>query len=172
MKNLLAVSALFLAACSPAPERSEGPFEADGQCPSFKPRYPSCRILFGNRGLSTLNSFYETFLGEGAFEISEFNVETFGRDRFRIEAKSNRGPLISRITADGYVRLGQDQENEKLSLTHESSYCNAGRIYELQVGYVGGKELNVQELNYWTEGPEFVFLLWQNGSKTAEVRCR
>ncbi|MDZ4791810.1 MAG: hypothetical protein SGJ17_11500 [Hyphomicrobiales bacterium] len=125
MKRLFAFMALILFALILASnegraqgERTEGPFQADGQCPNFKPRYASCEVTFGNKGLSVLNSFYEMFFGEGVFEIGEFTVTTTGEKQYTIVAKSNRGSLTSQIIADGLVRLGQDLENEKLTLTH------------------------------------------------------
>jgi hypothetical protein len=61
---------ILAAACASRQPLTEGPFTADGQCPTtFKPLYPRCDITFGSKGLSTLNSFYETFVGEGAFVI-------------------------------------------------------------------------------------------------------
>ncbi len=129
---------------------TDGPFTADGTCPEFKTTYKSCEILFGNRGLSTLNSLYETFLGEGAFEISSFDVETLPERRFNIIAQSNRGPIRSKIYPDRLVRVGQDRENESVYRTHQSPFCDAGRIYEHQVGYVNAS-INVQNLEFWTE---------------------
>lgn len=150
---------------------TSGPFAADAKCPNFRPSYPQCTVAFGNRGLSTLNSAYETFVGEGAFEIKSFQVNTAGSQRFDITAESNRGTLRSRIQADGVVRVGQDRENEVVYRTHESAFCDAGRIYELQTVFVDGK-LNVQNLEYWTEGEALRFRLFQNGAPTADVTCR
>lgn len=149
---------------------TKGPFAADGICPQFATSYPRCEVRFGNRGLSTLNSLYETFVGQGAFEIAAFSVETLGQGRFNITAQSNRGPLLSQIHADRVVRLGQDLENEVVYRTHQSAFCDAGRIYEHQVGYVDGS-LNVQELEFWTARDALHFRLFQNGSATAEVVC-
>ena len=118
---------------------TSGPFAADAKCPSFRPTYPQCTVNFGNRGLSTLNSLYETFVGEGAFEIKSFQVSTPGAQRFDITAESNRGTLRSRINADGVVRAGQDRENEVVYRTHESAFCDAGRIYQLQVVFADGE---------------------------------
>lgn len=148
-----------------------GPFTADSKCPSFRPSYPQCTVGFGNRGLSTLNSVFETFVGEGAFEIKSFQVSTAGVQRFDITAESNRGTLRSRINADGVVRVGQDLENEVVYRTHESSFCDAGRIYELQTVFVDG-DLTVQNLEFWTEGDALRFRLFQDGAPTADVTCR
>jgi hypothetical protein len=150
---------------------SAGPFTADAQCPRFRASYPQCTVAFGNRGLSTLNSVFETFVGEGAFEIKSFQVSTAGAQRFDITDESNRGTLRSRIQADGVVRLGQDRENEVVYRSHESAFCDAGRIYELQTVFVDG-DLNVQNLEYWTEGEALRFRLFQNGAPTADVTCR
>lgn len=150
---------------------TEGPATADGECPVFRDRYPSCEIRFGNSGLSTLNSFYETFVGEGAFEIDSFTVDTRGEGRFAIAAQSNRGPITSDIVADQLVRLGNERENEEVFRTHEASFCDAGRIYEHVVTY-RGDALTVQDLEFWTKGDELWFRLFQNGSPTAEVVCR
>ena len=150
---------------------TSGPFAADAKSPSFRPNYPQCTVAFGNRGLSTLNSVFETFVGEGAFEIKSFQVSTAGVQRFDITAESNRGTLRSRINADGVVRAGQDRENEVVYRTHESAFCDAGRIYELQTVFVDGK-LNVQNLEFWTEGEALRFRLFQNGAPTADVTCR
>ena len=150
---------------------TEGPFTADGRCPQFRSEYPQCKILFGNRGLSTLNSLYETFVGEGAFEIDGFRVQTLGEGRFDIIAESNRGPIRSEIFTDRLVRLGQDRENERVHRTHQSAFCDAGRIYEHQVGYMDGS-LYVQDLEFWSEDDALYFRLFQDGSPTAEVVCR
>ncbi len=150
---------------------TDGPFSADGVCPQFRDVYPQCEILFGNRGLSTLNSFYETFVGEGAFEIYSFTVDTLGEESFTIVAQSNRGPIMSRIIADGLVRIGQDREDEIVYRTHQSAFCDAGRIYEHQAVYRDGR-LTVQELEFWNEENSLYFRLFQNGSPTAEVVCR
>lgn len=150
----------------------QGPFAADGQCPMFKPRYPVCKVRFGNRGLSVLNSAYETFMGEGAFRIDGFTVASEGDGRFDIRAGSNRGELRSEIIADRVVRLGQDRENERLSLTHQSAFCHRGRIYENQVVQTAGGSTTVQGLEYWTEGETFAFRLLQDRYLTADVRCR
>jgi len=150
---------------------TSGPFAADGACPSFRPVYPQCTVAFGNRGLSTLNSVFETFVGEGAFEIRSFQVHTFGARRFDISAESNRGTLRSRIEADGLVRVGQDRENEVVYRTHESAFCDARRVYELQTVFVDGN-VTVQHLEYWTDGETLRFRLFQNGAPTADVSCR
>ncbi len=150
---------------------SAGPFDADGRCPSFEARYPSCEVRFGNRGLSTLNSLYETFVGQGAFEISSFAVESRPGGRFDITAQSNRGPIRSEITADRVVRLGQDREDEVVRRTSQSAYCEAGRIYEHQVVYLDGSVM-VQHLEFWSEGGQLRFRLFQNGSPTADVACK
>lgn len=150
---------------------TEGPFTADDTCPTFGTTYRRCEVLFGNRGLSTLNSFYETFVGEGAFEIDGVDVETLPGGRFNIIAQSNRGPIRSEIFTDRLVRLGQDREDEAVFRTHQSAFCDAGRIYEHQVGYVEG-DLNVQDLEFWAERDDFRFRLFQNGSPTADVVCR
>ena len=148
-----------------------GPAEADGLCPTFEPAYPSCEIQFGNSGLSVLNSFYETFVGEGAFEIDGFTVETRGPQSFLIVAGSNRGPLTSDIIADRMVRLGSEQENTRLTYTQEASYCHAGRIYQNQIGYLGNR-VNAQVIEYWREGEDFWFQLAQGGNLTARVVCQ
>ena len=153
-------------------EVSKAPLDADGQCPTFKPRYPQCEVTFGNRGLSVLNSFYETFVGEGAFEIYEFTTRTNQNDALIISAKSNRGELKSEIIPDRLVRIGQDRENEKLFRTHQSSYCNAGRIYEHQIVYQDSGDFDIQDLSFWTKNDLFYFSLDQNGSKTARVKCK
>jgi hypothetical protein len=150
---------------------TQGPFTADGICPVFKESYKNCEVLFGNRGFSTLSSFYETFMGEGAFEIYSFGVESLPGGRFNITAQSNRGPIRSEIYTDRLVRLGQDREDEAVYRTQQSAYCDAGRIYEHQVGYVDAG-LNVQDLEFWTEGNVFRFRLFQNGSPTADVKCK
>lgn len=98
-------------------------------------------------------------------------MESLSEGRFNITAQSNRGPIRSEIHTDRMVRLGQDRENEAVHPTHQSAYCDAGRIYELQVGYVDG-DLNVQDLEFWTEGDQLRFRLFQNGSPTADVACR
>lgn len=164
----LSVSTLLSDAFVEGP--TEGPFTADGICPAFKLNYPRCDVQFGNSGLSTLNSFYETFVGEGAFEISGFAVETLGPDRFNITAKSNRGPIQSQIHTDLLVRLGQEREDEVVNRTHQSAFCDGGRIYEHQVGYADGK-VYAQDLEFWTEGDQLRFRLFQDGSPTADVTC-
>ncbi|MFZ4404109.1 MAG: hypothetical protein ACOYOK_08420 [Pseudobdellovibrionaceae bacterium] len=138
MKIILVYFLFMLTACSSTKKRIEvGAFDADGRCPSFQPRYPSCDIKFGSKGLSVLNSVYETFVGEGAFEIREFNIKKSGDKEFEIVGLSNRGPLTSKINADGLVRLGQDREDEELRNAHVASYCHAGRIFENQTVQVG-----------------------------------
>ena len=170
---LVAVALIaFLAFRSPREEVKQGPFTADGRCPSFKARYPQVDIRFGNSGLSTLNSLYETFAGEGAFEISEFSVATGGAGRFKIVGASNRGPLTSDIYADRVVRLGQDMENEQLRRTLQSAFCNRGRIYEHQLVDLGDGSTLTQDLEYWTEGGAFRFKLYQNRRLTADVTAR
>lgn len=148
-----------------------GPFNANGVCPSFTKTYRSCEVRFGNRGLSTLNSFFETFVGEGAFEINGFEVESLPEGRFNIVAQSNRGPIRSEIYTDRLVRLGQERENELVYRTNQSAYCDAGRIYENQVVQEDGG-LNVQNLEFWSERDQLRFRLFQNGSPTADVICR
>ena len=168
----LAVAAFFLLRSDVKETLTRGPFIADGQCPAFKPLYPNIQITFGNRGLSVLNSLFETFVGEGAFEISEFRVTSGGDKRFTIVGMSNRGELTSDIYADRIVRLGQDKENEQLRLTHQSAYCDKGRIYEHQLVDMGGGNFLVQDLEYWTEGAageRFRFRLYQNQRLTADV---
>ena len=168
----LATAAFFLLRSDVKETLTRGPFIADGQCPAFKPLYPNIQITFGNRGLSVLNSLYETFVGEGAFEISEFRVTSNGAKRFTIVGLSNRGELTSDIYADRVVRLGQDMENEQLRLTHQSAFCDKGRIYEHQVVEMGGGKFLVQDLEYWTEGSageKFRFRLYQNQRLTADV---
>ena len=168
----LGPAAFFLLRSDVKETMTRGPFIADGQCPAFKPLYPNIQITFGNRGLSVLNSLYETFVGEGAFEISEFRVATGGDKRFTIVGRSNRGELTSDVYADRVVRLGQDMENEQLRLTHQSAYCDKGRIYEHQVVDMGGGKFLVQDLEYWTEGTggeKFRFRLYQNQRLTADV---
>lgn len=166
---LAAVVGFFVFRAGTTQEVTQGPFTADGRCPTFKARYPQTEIRFGNRGLSVLNSFYETFVGEGAFEISEFTVATSGDKRFVIVAQSNRGELTSEIHADRVVRLGQDRENEQLRRTHQSAFCHAGRIYEHQVVYLTNGDFIVQDLEYWTEDEAIYFRLYQNRRLTAEV---
>lgn len=150
---------------------TKGPLTADNTCPVFKTEYRQCDVMFGNSGLSTLNSLYETFVGEGAFEIDSFEVETFGANRFNIIAQSNRGPITSQIYTDRIVRLGQDRENEIVYRTNQSAFCDAGRIYEHQAVYVDG-DLTVQDLEFWTENNKLRFRLFQNGSPSADVSCR
>lgn len=58
----VSANALLSDAFSEGP--SEGLFTADGQCPAFRSTYQRYEVLFGNRGLSTLNSMYETSVGE------------------------------------------------------------------------------------------------------------
>lgn|GEM_PF-5001996 len=165
----MAVSAFLSKAFQKGP--TKGPLTADQKCLEFRKVYEHCEVKFGNRGLSTLNSFFETFVGEGAFEINGFNVETLPEGHFNIVAQSNRGPIQSEIYTDRLVRLGQDREDEAVFLTHQSAFCDAGRIYEHQVGYVDG-DLNVQDLEFWTEGDELRFRLFQNGKPTADVACK
>ena len=167
----IAVAALgfFVFRAGTKQEVTQGPFTADGRCPTFRPRYAQAQVRFGNQGLSVLNSLYETFVGEGAFEISEFTVSTNGDKRFTIVAQSNRGELTSEINADRVVRLGQDRENEQLRRTHQSAFCHAGRIYEHQVVDLGNGKFIVQDLEYWTEGEVIYFRLYQNRRLTAEV---
>lgn len=167
----VAAVSLFLFRSSTKQELERGPFSADGSCPSFERVYPSCEIEFGSSGLSVLNSFSETFFGEGAFEISEFSVETQSDDIFTIVAQSNRGPLTSEIIADRTVRLGQDQEDGELYRNHQSSYCDAGRIYEHQVVYRENGSITVQDLEYWNDNGRFRFRLFQNRRLTADVVC-
>lgn len=170
---LAAVAAIaFLALRSPFEEVRQGPFTADGACPSFKARYPKVDIEFGNTGLSTLNSLYETFAGVGAFEISEFTIATLGPGRFTIVGASNRGPLTSDIYADRLVRIGQDRENEELRRTLQSAFCHAGRIYEHQLVDLGDGSMLTQDLEYWTERGAFRFKLYQNRRLTANVTAR
>ncbi|GGI87301.1 hypothetical protein GCM10007973_24700 [Polymorphobacter multimanifer] len=170
---LAAVGALaFTAFRSPFVTVTQGPFAADGACPSFKARYSLVQITFGNRGLSTLNSLYETFVGEGAFEISEFNVASTGNGRFTIVGSSNRGPLTSDIFADRVVRLGQDREDEELRRTLQSAFCHRGRIYEHQLVDLGDGSTLSQDLEYWTENAAFRFRLYQNRRLTADVTAR
>jgi hypothetical protein len=169
----LAVRTALEGAFEPGP--TEGPFAADGLCPTFQPRYPSCEVRFGNSGLSVLSSFYETFVGEGPFEIDAFDVDTLdpavdGAPRFVITAQSNRGPITSRITADRLVRLGQEREDGEVNRTHQSAFCDSGRIYEHQVGYAGG-EAYVQALEFWTADGALRFRLFQGGSPVADVAC-
>lgn len=165
----LSVTAFLSDSFSKGP--TAGPFTADGVCPTFRKTYRRAEVRFGNRGLSTLNSFYETFVGEGAFEINGFEVESLPGGRFNIIAKSNRGPIRSEIYTDRLVRLGQDRENEIVYRTNQSAFCDAGRIYENQVVQEKGG-LNVQDLEFWTEGDRLRFRLFQNGSPTADVIAR
>ena len=167
LMTLLALSACGSAGLTPG----QGPLDADGQCPTFKPSYPQCEVTFGNKGLSVLNSFYETFVGEGAFEIYAFSTRTDPNGALIISADSNRGELKSEIIPDRLVRIGQDLEDEELLVTHQSSYCHAGRVHEHQVVYSGG-DSDIQDLSFWNEGEVFHFTLHQNGSKTATVTCR
>lgn len=166
------IAVAFVAFRSPREEVAQGPFTADGICPSFKARYPEVDIVFGNSGLSTLNSLYETFFGEGAFDISEFKVTTGGDGRFTIVASSNRGPLTSDIYADRIVRVGQDQENEALRRTLQSAFCDKGRIYEHQLVDLGDGSTLSQDLEYWTENGALRFRLFQNRRLTADVTAR
>jgi hypothetical protein len=106
-----------------------------------------------------------------SFEISEFTVTKSGEKEFEIVGQSNRGPLTSKIKADGLVRLGQDREDEKLRNAHVASYCHAGRIFENQTVQVDG-DIQIQDLEFWSEGEVFHFQLFQNGSLTAKVQCR
>lgn len=170
---LVAVAAVaFLALRSPRTEVRQGPFTADGVCPTFRKDYPSVDIKFGNAGLSTLNSLYETFVGVGAFEISRFTVESGPSGRFRIVGDSNRGPLTSDIYADRVVRMGQDRENEELRRTLQSAFCDRGRIYEHQLVDLGNGSTLAQDLEYWTEDGSFRFRLYQNRRLTADVTAR
>lgn len=171
--TLVAIVAIaFIVFRSPRKEVEQGPFTANGACPTFKPRYAKVDIAFGNSGLSVLNSVYETFAGVGAFEISDFKVVTGGSGRFTIVGSSNRGPLTSDIYADRVVRLGQDLENEELRRTHQSAFCDRGRIYEHQLVDLGDGSVLVQDLEYWTEGEAFRFRLYQNRRLTADVTAR
>lgn len=165
----LSVNTLLADAFAKGP--TKGPFTADGKCPTFKTVYPRCEVLFGNRGLSTLNSVYETFVGQGAFEINGFNVAGLPGGRYDITAQSNRGPIKSQIYTDRLVRIGQDRENEVVYRTNQSAFCDAGRIYEHQVVYVDG-DSTVQDLEFWTEREKLRFRLFQDGSPTADVSCR
>ena len=165
----LASRTLLAGTFSPGP--TAGPFTADGVCPVFRERYPRCQVRFGHRGLSTLNSAYETFAGEGAFEIRSFSVAQPGPGRYTITAQSNRGPITSLIVADRLVRLGEERENEQVNRTHQASFCDKGRIYEHQIGYDRG-EPYVQDLEFWMEQDQLRFRLFQNGSPTADVVCR
>lgn len=165
------VVARALLANSFEPGPTKGAFDADNRCPVFRPAYPRCEVRFGNRGLSTLNSVYETFVGEGAFEIDSFAVDRLATGQLNITAQSNRGPIRSQILTDKVVRLGQDLENEKLWRTHQSAYCDGGRVYEHQVGYADDKRY-VQNLEFWTEREAFRFRLFQDGRATADVVCR
>jgi len=149
---------------------THGPFTADGNCPVFRMTCRSCEVLFGNRGLSTLNSFYEIFMGEGAFEINGFEMESLPAGRFNINAQSNRGPIRSENYTDRLLRLGQDRENEVVYRTNQCASCDAARIYEHQAMYVDG-DLNVQDLEFPTERDQLRFRLFQNGSPTADVVC-
>jgi hypothetical protein len=164
----LSVNALLADAFTQGP--TEGPFDADGVCPVFVATYPRCEVRFGNSGLSTLNSLYETFVGEGAFRIDAFEVETPGAGRFNVTALSNRGPIRSEIHTDRLVRLGQERENEVINRTHQSAFCDRGRIYEHQVGYARGR-VYTQDLELWTEQDALRFRLFQNGAPTADVVC-
>lgn len=150
---------------------TEGPFTADGVCPCFKSKYQSCNVAFGNSGLSTLNSLYETFMGEGAFEIYGFTVDTPGEGRYTIAAQSNRGPITSEIYTDRLVRLGQDRENEVVNRTQQSAFCDMGRIYEHQVVYTDDNRL-VQDLEFWSEDGKLRFRLFQDGAPTADITCQ
>lgn len=173
MVALATVAAIaFLAFRSPREEVKQGPFTADGRCPSFNSSYSNVDIRFGNSGLSTLNSLYETFAGEGAFEISGFTVATDGPGRFQIVGASNRGSLTSDIFADRVVRLGQDKENETLRRTLQSAFCDRGRIYEHQLVDLGDGSTFTQDLEYWTEDGAFRFKLYQNRRLTADVTAR
>lgn len=165
----LTVDAALSDAFEPGP--TDGPFAADGACPTFVARYPQCEVRFGNSGLSTLNSFYETFVGEGAFEIDGFTVDAPGPGRYTITAQSNRGPITSQIWTDRLVRLGQEREDEQVNRTHQSAFCDAGRIYEHQVGYADG-DVYVQDLEFWTQDGNLRFRLFQGGSPTADVECQ
>lgn len=153
------------------PHPNNGPIAADGNCPKFEARYPRCEVLYGNRGLSTLGSIYETFVGEGPFEIRSFEVSAPVSGPLAIVAESNRGPLRSEIFPDRIVRLGQEREDEKTNLTHQSAYCDRGRIFEHQVGYAGG-QVYVQDLEFWRESDTLRFRLFQNGRATADVSCQ
>lgn len=178
IKKLIFVSALALAlpvdsfGMGAKNPNVQGPFGADGVCPSFKPVYSDVEIIFGNRGLSVVNSFFETFFGEGVFEITQFRTIKVRSKQFKIIAKSNRGDLISDIYADRVVRIGQDLENEELRLTHQSAFCNGGRIYENQIVYERDKKFSIQDLEYWTEGDTFHFRLYQNKRLVADVIAR
>ena len=167
--TLLSVNAFLINAFSKGP--TDGPFMADGACPEFRATYKRCEVRFGNRGISTLNSLYETFVGEGAFEIYGFKVESLHGGRFNIIAQSNRGEIKSEIYTDKLVRLGQDRENEAVYLTHQSAYCDTGRIYEHQAVHIGG-DISIQDLEFWTERDALRFRLFQNGSPTADVVCQ
>lgn len=162
----------LLAFRSPRAPVTKGPFTADGVCPSFKPRYARVDIAFGNSGLSTLNSLYESFVGEGAFEIDSFTVTTGAGGRFTIVGASNRGPLTSDIHADRIVRLGQDRENEELRRTLQSAFCDRGRIYEHQLVDLGDGSTFTQDLEYWTEAGAFRFRLYQDRRLAADVTAR
>lgn len=165
---ILGIRNFLESAFEPGP--TEGPYFADNACPTFVSEYPICEVAFGNSGLSTLNSFSETFLGEGAFEIYSFTVENPEARRYVIAAQSNRGDIVSRITADRIVRLGQDREDEVVNRAHVSSFCDGGRIYEHQVVYVKNGR-NVQDLEFWVEDERMRFRLFQNGSPTADITC-
>lgn len=152
-------------------EIKTGPAYADNVCPVFKKSYPKCEIMFGNKGLSVLNSFYETFVGEGAFEIYRFDVKTISKSEFIITAQSNRGELISEINADRIVRIGQDKEDERLNLTNQASYCHDGMVTELQEVFIDDS-VEIQHLQYWTTDSKFYFQLFQGGNQVAKVICK
>jgi hypothetical protein len=158
--NFVLLAIVFaLTACSTQKKRVEvGAFDADGLCPSFQAQYPKCDIKYGTKGLSFVSALYKVFTGEGFFEIKEFRVRKLGDKEFEIAADSNRGLLRSRINADGLVRIGQDQEDNRLRNANVSSYCHAGRIFENQTVQVGD-DLEIQDLEFWTEGEVFHFQL-------------
>lgn len=167
--SLILGSSAFASTSESTKFESPGPFKADGRCPVFKPLYSKIDVRFGNRGLTALNSFYETIFGKGAFELTEFRVTTFSDTRFDIVAQSNRGPLKSEIFADRLVRIGQDSENEKPQTTHQSAFCDKGRIFEHQTVFSRKGNIMIQDLLYWTEGDTFRFRLYQNRKLLADV---
>ena len=65
----------------------------------------------------------------------------------------------------------QVREDEKLRNAHVASYCHDGHLFENQTVQVDD-QIEIQDLEFWTEGVIFNFKLLQNTSHTAKVQCQ